>query len=322
MFTVGLLIASISGLSEAEIRRQLVEEEERAVKSGARTMVHNISAISMLIIGLDLEEQQWVLVFLTAHGVLLNSSCRALLQREVRGTAQQTRMYEQRTSFHRRLKNFRQIQTLYMPIVCQKVAKDPSSTEAPQLIEKTPLYLPSSLSPADRLIGCTIGLAGAELNLRQAQCRDALEQLRTMIHIRARLIQYKRYDVRHVGPNTRCNELIVNHEARITRVADKYRRARKAVFALAGTGPWESELRELRVEDLRGLQDDDPETVKRKEEQMWKRRKKNKLSTPAEGNRVQSWIWSGVSNGDKPYDDSEYWVCLYFHVLHLILCVF
>ena len=229
-------------------------------------------------------------------------------------------MYEQRTSFHRRLKRFRQIQTLYMPIVCRKVAMDPSSTEAPQVIEKTPLYLPSSLSPTDRSIGCTIGLGSAELDLRQAQCRDALEQLRTMIHIRSRLVQYKRYDVRHVGPNTRCNELIANHETRITRTADKYRRARRAVLALAGPGLWANELRELRVEDLRGLEDDDPETVKRKEEQMRKRRKKSKLHTPAEGNRVQSWIWSGVTNGDKPYDESECQICLFLHGLDLMLC--
>ena len=86
-------------------------------------------------------------------------------------------MHEQRTSFHRRLRKFRQIQVLYMPIVCQKLAADPSSTEAPQLIEKTPLYLPSSLSSTDHTIGCNIGLEGAELKLRKAQCLDALEQL-------------------------------------------------------------------------------------------------------------------------------------------------
>lgn len=214
-------------------------------------------------------------------------------------------MREQRTSFHRRLKNFRQIQVLYMPIVCRKLAVDPASTEAPQLIEKTPLYLPSSLSSTDREIGCNLGLVPSELKLRKAQCLDALEELRTMIHIRSRLVQYKRYDVRHVGANTRCNELIANHEARITRMADKYRRSRKAILALLGPGLWQSELRELRAEDLRGLEDDDPETVKRKEEQRRKRRKKSNLATPAEGNRVQSWIWSGASDGDKPYNESK-----------------
>lgn len=61
--TFQLLTNIISGLSEADIRRQLVEEEEHAVKTGQRTMVHDISAISMLIIGLDLEEQQYEPIF-------------------------------------------------------------------------------------------------------------------------------------------------------------------------------------------------------------------------------------------------------------------
>ena len=45
-------------LSEAEIRRQLTEEEEKAVREGRDVMVHDVSAVSMLLVGLDLEEQQ------------------------------------------------------------------------------------------------------------------------------------------------------------------------------------------------------------------------------------------------------------------------
>lgn len=126
-----------------------------------------------------------------------------------------------------------------------------------------------------------------------------------MIHVRTRLVQYKRYEVRHVGPNTRCNELIKNHENRLNQVAEKYRRARKAILALVGRGGWENELRELKAEDLRGLEDDDPKTVEKKKAQQQKRRKKTNLSTPAEGNRVQSWIWSGVSEGDSQYNESK-----------------
>lgn len=215
-------------------------------------------------------------------------------------------MFEQRTALHRRIGKFREIQVLYMPIVCQKLAADPSSTTAPQHVEATPLFLPSSLSSSDRHAGCKLGLADAELRLRKAQCQDALEELRTMIHIRTRLVQYKRYEVRHVGPNTRCNELIKNHENRIHRMANKYRRARKAIMSLLGPGEWEEELKELKAEDLRGLEDDDVVTEERKREQRRKRRKKNNLPTPAEGSRVQSWIWSGVSEGNSQYSESEY----------------
>ncbi|KAK7675926.1 hypothetical protein QCA50_021145 [Cerrena zonata] len=46
------------GMTEVEIRCQLTEEEERAVSEGRQTMIHDVSAVSMLIIGLDLEDQQ------------------------------------------------------------------------------------------------------------------------------------------------------------------------------------------------------------------------------------------------------------------------
>ena len=61
------------------------------------------------------------------------------------------------------------------------------------------LFLPSALSRPDREIGCNRGLVDTEVKLRMAQCRDALEEIRVMIHVRMRLIQYKKYEVRHVG---------------------------------------------------------------------------------------------------------------------------
>lgn len=196
-----------------------------------------------------------------------------------------------------------------MPIVSQKIASDPTSTRTPQHIDTTPLYLPSSLSLSDRDIGCKIGLADAELRLRRAQCQDSLEELRVMIHVRMRMVQYKCYEVHHVGANTRCNELIKRHEARLHQMANKYRRARKAIILLVGHGDWELELQDLKAEDIRGLEDDDPETVARKQEQRRKRRKKNNQPTPAEGNRVQSWIWQGVSEGDTQYNNSKHIFC-------------
>ena len=126
-----------------------------------------------------------------------------------------------------------------------------------------------------------------------------------MIHVCMRLIQYKKCEVRHVGPNTRCNALIKSHNSKLNRMVTKYRRAWKADIALIGEGDWQLYLKDLKQEDLRGLEDDDPETLKKKEAQRRKRRKKSKLATPAEGNRTQSWIWSGVSDGDKSYNESK-----------------
>lgn len=197
-----------------------------------------------------------------------------------------------------------------MPIVSRKVATDPTSTRNPRHVATTPLFLPSALSRPDREIGCNRGLVDTEVKLRMAQCRDALEEIRVMIHVRMRLIQYKKYEVRHVGPNTRCNALIKSHDSKLNRMVTKYRRAWKAVVALIGEGDWQLDLKDLKQEDLRGLEDDDPETLKKKEAQRRKRRKKNKQPTPAEGNRIQSWIWNGASEGNNDYSSSEYPISL------------
>lgn len=93
-----------------------------------------------------------------------------MLQRTAKGTAEQTKMFEQCTALRRHVIKFRSIQVLYMLIVSWKVAADPSFSAAPQHINGTPLYLPSVLSPSDCELGCKTGLADAELQLRKVQC--------------------------------------------------------------------------------------------------------------------------------------------------------
>ena len=46
------------GLSEAQVRRTLAEEEEEQVRLGQKTSLHDVSLPSFLTIGLELEEQQ------------------------------------------------------------------------------------------------------------------------------------------------------------------------------------------------------------------------------------------------------------------------
>lgn len=52
-----LLIATIE-LTEPQVRCQLAEEEEEAVRTGKKTSLHDVSQASFLHIGLELEEQQ------------------------------------------------------------------------------------------------------------------------------------------------------------------------------------------------------------------------------------------------------------------------
>ncbi|THH17478.1 hypothetical protein EUX98_g9123 [Antrodiella citrinella] len=155
--------------------------------------------------------------------------------------------------------------------------------------DSTPLCLPSVLD-ADSRATCIAGLADAEEKLREAQCFDALDKLRTKIFVRSRLVMYKKNNVRHQGPNTRAQTVLNRHQDKITRLVAKYREARAALLALRGAGSWEEELQVLRDSDIRGMSDDDEKTA---------RKRKKQKKGPAQGSRTISWIWrSTATDGD------------------------
>ncbi|KAF7795561.1 hypothetical protein EIP86_006723 [Pleurotus ostreatoroseus] len=298
--------AEENGPSESAIRRKLAEEEAEQVRAGKKIPLHDVSPAAFLSIGLELEEQQ----------------------RQLRSEASRNdsvKVFESRTALTRRVLRFREVQSVYMPKVPQILATgaelySPSSTPgsspiSTQLIENASLLLPSDLlkpyrlnlatidpntiSPADVdkalaaraavLAGLSAGLVAQEQQMRAAQCNDALDSLRTKVHMRSGLREYKRINVRHQGPNTRARGLFENLERRIQLSANKYRAARDALWSLTGGGEeWEKSFsgryRELKPEDIRALEDDDPTTAHRRKKQR---------KGPAEGRRVSSWIWWG-----------------------------
>ena len=145
--------------------------------------------------------------------------------------------------------------------------------------------------------GFAEGLVEAESKLRLAQCHSGLDDLRTKLHMRTQLRNYKKINVRNQRPNLRANEALSSIERRIRRAAGKYRTAREALESLAGTfEAWDlgyaAQLRELKDEDIRSLDADDPDTVRKK-----KKMKKGKKV--AEGSKKVSWIWRGADTNDE-----------------------
>ncbi|KAF7795849.1 hypothetical protein EIP86_007016 [Pleurotus ostreatoroseus] len=303
-------ISTEDGPTEASVKRKLAADEAEAVRAGKKVALHDVSPSAFLSIGLELEEQQ------------------RCLQADA-PQAESTKIFESRTALSRRISRFREVQAIYTPIVPRVLATDagqsfrstatststskstPTSTLSSQLSENVCLLLPSDLlrpsailekdSPAtvsDKRTARTAILAGMapelvsqETQLRHSQCLDALETVRTLIHMRCGLRQYKRVNVCHQGPNTRAQGLLTNLERRIRNSANKYRAARAALMALAGDPQeWNKQygkkLLELRPEDIRAPEDDDPDTAHRKK----------KRKGPAEGRRLVSWIWRGTSD--------------------------
>ncbi|KAF7799450.1 hypothetical protein EIP86_010685 [Pleurotus ostreatoroseus] len=294
------------GPSESSVRRKLAEEEEERVRTGKKIALHDVSPSAFLTIGLELEEQQRHL-------------------RSETSKENSVKIFESRTTLTRRILRFREVQSVYMPMVPRILASGaeqylPPSSSTPssisnQLIENSCLLLPSDLlrpcraSPSDTspdittrkatarkaiVDGLADGLIDQELQMRVAQCNDSLNSIRTKIQMRTGLHQYKRINVRHQGPNTRARGLMESLERRIRQGADKYRAAREALFSLTGGGgDWDvlykDKYLELKSEDLRAMEDDDPTAAHRKKKQR---------TGVGEGRRTVSWIWRGAEGTD------------------------
>lgn len=230
----------------------------------------------------------------------LTTPCRARLQDQasLQDESKLPQLLEARTAFRHRVQQFRPVQAVYTPQIVVLLAQDPASRTDVVEIEQVRLGLPSEIQTQHRSTSCPPDILAIEACLRDAQCRDALRDIRTQLHVQDRLYKLKKLHVRHQGPNTRMQTDIKGQNSRVRRAAAKYRRARKAKLALVGPGPWEAEFRPLADNDIRGVQDDDADNVA-------ERSRKQKRPGPAEGHRLVSWIWrSADTDGSTSYLDS------------------
>ncbi|KAH8077051.1 hypothetical protein BXZ70DRAFT_911457 [Cristinia sonorae] len=261
-----LYIAKREGPSETQVRRTLAEEEAAAANTSGGTFGHEVSPMAFLAVGLDLERQQRQLKADTAK----------------KGDVPETDVIRRRTMLHSQIAKFREIQAIYMPSVPQRIALTNSTTDdsATSRAEDSPLHLPSSFSIEEHG-QCAFGLVAAEEQLREGQCNDSLDDIRSKLYIKARLITYKKNNSHGQGMNTRSRTLLNCNDSKIKRSVQKYRVARAALLSLRGPGKWEEQLRVLQDEHLRMPSEDDEATA----------RKRKKRKGPAEGTRVASWIW-------------------------------
>ena len=135
-----------------------------------------------------------------------------------------------------------------------------------------------------------------ETELRVAQCRDSLTQLRTQLNAQARLSKYKFVHVRHQRPNTRSRNSIGRVDAKIKTLAAKYRRAFMMLSTLdpCGESKWSSEFLELRNQDIRALSEAElPNAPTRERAQQLQERSLLGGGVVPEGSRTVSWIWRG-----------------------------
>lgn len=238
----------------------------------------------------------------------------------------------------RQLKQFRSMQDVYTPAAAVMLAQTeeaqqhlPEAKRVQPEVEHQELWLPSALPANHRMHSCRAGLIDIETRLRQAQCLDALEKIRTLQRGRLSFIGFRNRNVRGQNPTTRAADTINRIEDKSKALAVKYRATRRALFDLMGPGDWERELKELNDGDLTTpdgteISIEDPNEEIGPDGRLLSKKRRIALERGlGEGRRVVSWIWTmkgSAGNGeDNELNEGKSMSVQYIQVLSLSIAL-
>lgn len=122
-------------------------------------------------------------------------------------------------------------------------------------IEHADIWLPSKIDATARRRVCREGLPRIEERLRTVQLEDSLENIRHILKVKTRMVQFKNKNLRGQKDGTRSRTIIDRVHQKARAAAEKYRSARVAKLALTGSGEWENAYKTLNDADIRGYQD-------------------------------------------------------------------
>jgi hypothetical protein len=212
-------------------------------------------------------------------------------------TSQASEIQQKRMSLQKRIAAFRRLQTVYMPGVAMKLAAENARHDGPQDIEDVRLWFPSELDSQLRTHGCHKGLSSMEEQLREAQCRDALDKIWNLERAKMHFIHHRNSNTWGQKAATRSHTLIDGITQKIQLTVSRYRNAHKALVALREPGDWETELRVLKDEDIcspnaSAFDIENPDDLIGPDGRLkTKKRRKEIEKQLGEGRRVMSWIW-------------------------------
>ncbi|THU93967.1 hypothetical protein K435DRAFT_669246, partial [Dendrothele bispora CBS 962.96] len=260
-----------------KMQLKLAEEEHQQLAQGEA--VHSSSLCVFIVQGVEIQEAHLDLFMLTNKSLT---------------PTQQLELQKRRSSLLKRIQHFRSLQSLLMPRISDVLSPDemklidcPDNSRP----EKIPLFLPSDCGTTSaRNRACVSGLPAVEAQLREAEARDALEGVREGLRARTATHRYKIRNVTGQVESTRAGGVLRQIDIRIHSKKIRYRLARKALLRLDGCGKWDEELKELKDEDILGLN----------EQVLTRQEAKEREST-----RGLSWIWHGIQikKGDAEFRD-------------------
>ncbi|KAF7305824.1 CxC2 domain-containing protein [Mycena chlorophos] len=299
--------ATVVGKTEKEVRAEFEEDDAKDVAAGV-PRIHETSPRSFTMFGLEIEE---------LHRIRVQAALK-----KAKSTASRINLGNMRRKAEGMIRQWRSLQATYLPAALVRLRTLELAPDI--LVENIPILPPSALTEKQRDAGCQQGLQELEVALRQAQCRVALVALRNQLHIKSRLMKYKKFSSRHQATNTRTRTLVNRNESKLKLHAEKYQRAWTALSVLLNTTKFGFMV--LRAGDIRCMEDADSLSANLlKEARMMKRRAEliaqgdlplidsneerirdgdheteeeeavfevESATTPGEGRRTMSWIWN------------------------------
>lgn len=200
-----------------------------------------------------------------------------------------------------------------MPLLSQHFCLDINTDEP----ENVTVYLPSTIPLPLRDLLCPPSLITTESAIREAQVRQALNDLRRELRARMFANKFKMKHVTGVRYMTRARDWMKRIDEKVVKAKHEYQHARASFLLLHGPGSWEESLRELKDEDVRGINEramSAQEVLERKaareaaglEDDELTAEPMNEGCQPGERNRPPiSWIWYTFSTGRKEGEDEE-----------------
>lgn len=298
-------------LSTAQIKLQLADEE--AAKDGLTAEAAHTPS-TFILMALEIEDLQYVTTCILKYDradIMFRRKLHSeLLEHPHPTPLQQAGFQSRRVALRKRIIQIRELQAIYMPGL-RTILPDPMVlVDAPNIrAENVRLYFPSDIEkPSEREYTCVKGLAIVETRIRQGLALDNLHDLRRHLLTRTYLNKWRVKNVSGQRTSTRARTLQHSIDMKILGAKSRYRRSRNALLVLRGKGSWESVLKELHDDDVRGLNE-------RLMTEREKAEREHRISTGTqfdadalpgvpmtgtmgEGKRTLSWIWISFT-GDE-----------------------
>jgi hypothetical protein len=183
----------------------------------------------------------------------------------------------------------------------EEEARDPDCL--PPAPEYVKLWMPSELSERQRERGCTKGLAGQEVKLREAQCSNAVDLLRTRLHVKRHMLLF-RSQIAGQRSGSWLQTLVGQIGERVDAIAEKYRRGRAALVSLKGEAYCDgSGLRELAAADVTLDEEQEVDAAARQRLAKIGSKTRNHRNEPTLSSKKKKFSWIWTSDGGPEADE-------------------